>query len=297
MELVKDFFEGADNAALGGRVPDTANQPGGQWSDPANAWKISVNNMVPNADAGAGLALIRVNQPLVYAQLDLRLAVGDEIGFVLRHDGGTPGTYYLVTCAEASHADPGVHLWKVINGVPTLLHYEPFALSAAFDQSLQVLMNSGDTIYVAISIIDFTVHDDSIMGGYFGIQRTSSLASKWETFAITGDPGMADSIAILTPAAASSHVRTVSITGTTEGAPTSIEASIGGQPYQVIDPAPAANAFAGTYEYTHPIVGTLTVRWGNNHAITATQLNVTVTSNAGVPAGVTTGRSRRDERE
>lgn len=69
----------------------------------------------------------------------------------------------------------------------------------------------------------------------------------------------------------------IPITGTYTGTPTAIEASFNGGAYATIDAAPAGNAYSGTLANQAAGQGTLTVRFTNDTAVTATQTFVTLT--------------------
>lgn len=104
-------------------------------------------------------------------------------------------------------------------------------------------------------------------------------------------------IVISTPAAHTSFVRTIPMTGTfSAGAPVSIEAQLGTAGWVVVDPAPGGGVWAGTLPYAFPNTGALQVRFSNDHAVTASIDDVTVTSNGGVPDGVVGGSARRKRR-
>lgn len=288
-----DQFNGDDGSLLLGRVPDTVAPPGISWLRLAPNQQILDNSVAGILSAGSECYVL---VPLTAYRITARVlgnAAGGNPIVTFRSAGDGANSWQVRIVPTASGAGSSVILQKRVNSVLTGI--KTFSNGIVTNQIYTIIIEvDGNDITMTGPNGTWSVTDSALAANIgMGVQPNND---KCRILDFLVETAMADSITISTPAAASSHVRTVSITGTTEGAPTSIEASIGGQDYQVIDPAPAANAFAGTYEYTHPIVGTLTVRWGNNHAITATQLNVTVTSNEGVPAGVTGGLSRSRKR-
>ncbi len=93
---------------------------------------------------------------------------------------------------------------------------------------------------------------------------------------VPGSTVSAGTIAITTPVQYQTYQRSggvagIPVTGTYTGSPTAIEADFNGGGYAVIDAAPAAGAFSGTLTGQVQGQGTLTVRFANDHSVTATK--------------------------
>lgn len=138
----------------------------------------------------------------------------------------------------------------------------------------------------------------------------TSTSGSPHTLSVTDDGGLTDpasidytvtsgTVAITTPAANKFHQRhpvddeaDVPITGTYTGSPTAIEADLNGSGYQTIDPSPSGGTYSGTL--TSPAGrGTLTVRFANDTAVTATVTDVRI-GDAFVVAGDSHNEGRGD---